>query len=580
MTDQEITTSGIVTLMSNFEMTDASLTSRDHSTNQKKDAIITAVEQDIERGSLSDIDTIKPSTEVSRGLKSRHVQFIALGGAIGTGLFIGSGTALSSCGPAPLLISYSVMSFFVWAIMNQMTEMVVLIPLSGESSMASLAGTYLNRPSSFMCGWNCFYAMSMVVPTEITACALLIEYWTDANAAIFVTIFMILATLLSLLPVKIFGESEFCVSIIKILTILGLILVGVVIFFGGGPAQHKVLGFHYWNTPGAFNSYLVKGSTGAFLAVWKAIIKSGFAFVMIPEITSSCSAEAAFPRKNMPRACQRFVYRLAVFYVLGCLVIGVIVGYDNKTLNEAISSGKANAAASPFVIGIQEAGIRILPHIINACILTSAYSCSTSELYGASRVLHSLALRGDAPKFFSKVNKYGVPYYSVAATSLFGVLAYLNCSKSSLVVFNWLSNIATISGFVNWVFVSITYLRFRKITDYLKINDRVPYRRRGQRALAYASAIFFALLAITNGFYVFIAGNWNVSDFFTCYVTIGFVGVLFIGSSIYYKEWTFRDMDVVGREIMPKIDQADQEEKEEYLPPPKNWVERVWRIVV
>ncbi|SCW03861.1 LAFE_0H00650g1_1 [Lachancea fermentati] len=532
-------------------------------------------EQDV--GSISDFET---PGKIIRGLKSRHIQLIALGSAIGTGLFIGSGGALSVCGPAPLLISYIIMSFFVWTIMNQLTEMVVLIPLPGEASLYSLTRTYVNRPLSFMSGWNLFYALAMIPPSEITACALLIQYWTDANSAIFISIFIACSVMLTMLPVKFFGESEFWVCMIKILTITGLIIVGIVIFFGGGPSQHHVLGFHYWKTPGAFNHHLTGGNTGKFLAVWTAIIKSGFSFVLVPETVTSCSAESVNPRRNMPRACQRFVYRLALFYVVGVLVVGVVVGYDDSDLMNAVNAGKSNAAASPFVIGIKEAGIKVLPHIINACILTSAYSCGTGELYGCSRTLYSMAMSGDAPKIFAKVNRYGVPYYSTAVASLFTLLAYLNCSKSSSVVFNWLSNIATISGFVSWVFVSLTYLRFRNVIDILDLNDRVPFRRPFQRFFAYLSAGFFSILGLTNGYAVFIEGNWNVSDFFASYVTIGFVLVLFIGSTAYYREFRFRNPKDIEREILPKIDIADEEERNEIVPVPKNWIEKIWYFII
>lgn len=549
--------------------------------NQMKENMITSMKDmvDEEQGSISDLGE-DPPNQVVRGLKSRHIQLIALGGAIGTGLFIGSGGALSTCGPAPILISYIIMSFFVWTIVNQLTEMVTLMPLSGEASMYSLARTYVNRPLAFMCGWNLFYALAMIAPSEITACAMLVQYWTDANSAIFVSIFVVCTAAVTMLPVKVFGESEFCVSSIKIMTILGLIIVGVVIFFGGGPSQHHVLGFHYWNKPGAFKEHLVPGSTGKFLAVWTAIVKSGFSFILVPETVTSCSAESVAPRRNMPRACKRFVYRLAIFYVIGTLVVTVIVASDNKQLLNAISEGKSNAAASPFVIGIKEAGIKVLPHIINACILTSAYSCGTAELYGCSRTLHSMALKGDAPKIFAKVNRFGVPYNSTGVACLFSLLAYLNCSKSSSTVFNWLSNIATISGFISWIFVSVTYTRFRTVIDKLDLNDRVPFRVRFQKGFAYVSMAFFSLLSLTNGYAVFIKGNWNTSDFFAAYVTLGFIAVLYIGSTIYYREMKFRDIDEIGREIVPKIDIADEEERNEVVVLPKNMAEKIWQTII
>lgn len=549
--------------------------------NKAKENIITSMTHldDSDAGTESE-DLEKPPHQIKRGLKSRHVQLIALGGAIGTGLFIGSGAALSTCGPAPLLMSYIIMSFFVWTIMNQLTEMVALTPLPGEASLYSLTRTYLNRPLSFMCGWNLFYAMAMIPPAEITACALLIKYWTTANSAIFISIFIVISVALNMLPVRFFGESEFCVSSIKIFTIVGLIIVGIVIFFGGGPAQDHVLGFHYWKDPGAFNPHLTTGSTGRFLAVWTAIIKSGFSFILVPETVTSCSAESINPRINMPRACQRFVYRLAFFYILGSLVIGVIVGYDNQNLLDAIASGESNAAASPFVIGIQLAGIKVLPHIINACILTSAYSCGTAEMYGASRTLHSMACKGDAPKIFGRVNRWGVPYFSTAVTSLFCLLAYLNCSNSASQVFTWLSNIATISGFVSWIVVCITYVRFRNAIDALDLNDRVPFRFRFQKQFAYFAGSFFVLLSLTNGYAVFVSGNWSVSDFFASYITIGFVIVLYIGSTIYYKELKFKSFEDVRAELLPRIDIAEEDELTYVIPVPKNIIEKIWHTLI
>ncbi|QLQ81237.1 hypothetical protein HG537_0E05930 [Torulaspora globosa] len=549
--------------------------------SQVKENIMTSIQDviDTEQGSFSDVEK-EPSHQIVRGLKSRHIQLIALGSAIGTGLFIGSGGALSTCGPAPVLIAYIIMSAFIWTLMNQLTEMVTLVPLPGEASLNSLVRTYLNRPLSFTCGWNLFYAMAMIAPAEITACALLVQYWTDANSAIFISIFVVATVVLTMLPVKFFGESEFWVCSIKILTITGLIIVGIVIFFGGGPAQDHVLGFHYWKHPGAFKEHLVPGSTGKFLAVWTAIIKSGFSFVLVPEVVTSCSAESTNPRRNMPRACSRFIYRLALFYVVGSLVIGVVVGSDNSSLLNAVSKGDSTAAASPFVIGIKEAGIKILPHIINACIMTSAYSCGTGVLYGSSRTLHAMAMRGEAPKIFKKVNRFGVPYYSTGCACLFTLLAYLNCSKSSSVVFNWLSNIATISGFVSWVLVSTVYLKFRKVIDQLDLNDRVPFRVRFQKIGAYCSIVFFTLLGLTNGYAVFIKGNWDTSTFFTCYITIGFVFLLFVGSTIYYKEVSFRNADEIAKDLIPKIDICDEEERNEVVPVPKNLLEKIWYTVI
>lgn len=519
-------------------------------------------------------DDLEEKSEVVRGLKSRHIQLIALGGAIGTGLFIGSGSALSVCGPAPLLTSYMITAFCVWLVMNQLGEMVIFLPISGNASVYALTKKYLNSPLSFTAGWNLFYAQAMVPPSEVTACALIIEYWTDANSAIFISIFGIATIGMNFLPVKYYGESEFCVAIIKILCITGLIILGVVIFFGGGPNQDGVLGFHYWKHPGAFVDYLVPGNTGRFLATWTAIVKSGFAFVLTPEILASCAAEAENPRRSMPKAFRRVIYRLIFFYVGGVLVIGVIVASNNSRLMSAIAAGKSNAAASPFVIGISEVGIKVLPHIVNACFLTSAYSAGTSQLYAASRSLHSMAINGDAPRIFGKLNRWGVPYYSVGLGSLFIFLSYLNCSNTSSTVFAWLSNIVSISGFLSWMFVGICYLRFRNIIDYLDLNDRIPYRVPLMRHGAYFTTGFFAILSLTNGFYVFFPQNWSTSNFFAAYITLLFVAVLYAGSTIYYRQWRLIPPENI--EIMDLLERVEAEENEALVYEPNTILEKIW----
>ncbi|EEQ37550.1 putative proline-specific permease [Clavispora lusitaniae] len=500
------------------------------------------------------------NTEIKRGLKSRHIQLIGLGGAIGTGLFVGSGGALSTCGPGGILIGYVSLSFFVWLVMNQLAEIATLIPLAGESTLYAMSRKYVSRSFSFTCGWNIFYAQAMIPPSEITACAFVIKYWSDANPAIWITIFLVVTIFLNVLPVSYFGESEFYVAIIKILCITGLIILGIVIFFGGGPNQHGVLGFKYWNHPGAFTEHLVGGNTGKFLACWTGIIKAGFSFILTPELIVSCTSEAQYPRRNLPIVCKRFVYRLAVFYILGSLVIGVVVAYNDPRLMGAINSGQSSAAASPFVIGMTNVGIHTLPHIVNACILTSAYSAGTSLLYGASRSLHSMALQGDAPKIFSVTTSRGVPLYAVGVSSLFLFLAYLNCSKSATTVFNWFTNIATIAGFISWSFVGITYIFYRKVIDFHKLNDRVPFRPPMQRVGAYMSVTFFSLLSLTNGYAVFIKGNWNTSDFFTAYITLIIIFVLYVGNILWRREWKQLSIPVEQIHIEDLISIAEEDE--------------------
>lgn len=526
---------------------------------------------------VKELESLQPAVHtVQRGLKSRHIQLLALGAAIGTGLFVGSGAVLSITGPAPLFISYIVMSFFVWLLMNQMGEMVCYLPLAGECTIYALARRYGSKSMSFAAGWNMYYAQVIIVPTEITAAAFVIQYWNDRiNVAAWISIFMACSAILGCLPVKYFGESEFAICSLKIICLSGLIILGVVLFFGGGPAQHGVLGFHYWKHGGAFAEHLVPGNTGKFLACWTAIIRSGFSFVLTPELLASTAGEVQFPRRNMKKAISRFVYRLAFFYVCGSLVIGIIVGKSDARLMGALDAGSQGAGASPFVIGIINAGIPVLNHIINAVILTSAFSCGNGFIFGSSRVLHSLAKEGNAPAIFAKCNKHGTPVYAIILGVAISALAYLNVSSSSATVFAWFTNLATVSGFVSWIFVPIVYLRFRKAIEYHGMQDRIPYRPPLQKSGAYACIFFFSLLTLTNGYAVFFPQNWNASDFVAAYVTIPIVGVLYLGYMIYKREWQLvYPTELV--DVVTGLEEVESMEASEKFPEPRNWVEKVW----
>lgn len=368
----------------------------------KVDVVTSNIEKNSNEDLESGIETSANGAELKRGLKARHIQLISIGGVIGTGLFIGSGAALSTCGPAALLTSYLIMSVVIYAVMIYLCEMATYLPVKG-SSISTFASRYVDKSLAFAMGWNYWYSYNMLVPTEITAAGIVVNYWTDkVPIAAWITIFWLVIVILNCLPIQYYGEAEFNFAILKVICILGLIILGVVIFFGGTPT-HDRLGFRYWNEPGAFAQHLATGNTAKFLDVWTAIIKSAFAFIQGPELVALASGEAKKPRKTIPFAAKTFVYRVILFYVCGALVIGVIVPYNNDDLLK----GTGNGASSPFVIGIKNAGINVLDHIVNAVILTSAWSSGNSYLYASTRSLLGLAKEGYAPKFLDKANRWG-----------------------------------------------------------------------------------------------------------------------------------------------------------------------------
>lgn len=508
---------------------------------------------------------------LERGLKSRHVQLIALGGCIGTGLFVGTGSALRTCGPAALLTSYLIMSIVMFFVMNMLGEMATFLPLPGGAM--KFVTDYVDPSLGFANGYNYWYTYAMLVASEVTAAAIVVQYWNKSiSIAVWITIFLAVIILLNISSVKYFGEAEFWFAGIKLITITGLIIVGIVIFFGGAPT-HDRLGFRFWKTPGAFVEHLRPGNTGKFLAVWTAIIKSGFAFICSPELVAVCGAECVSPRRNIPKAAGRFIYRLSFFYIGGTLIIGVIVASNDPRLLGATLS---DASASPFVIGIQNAGIKILNHIINAAILTSAASSGNAFLYSSSRTLYGLSTSGLAPKIFSKTNRMGIPYYAVGVSCLFGFLAYLNVQSSSANVFNWFSNICTISGFVSWLCLSIAYIRWRKAIEFHGLSDRVTYRTILQPYGAYFVLIFIGLVTLTNGYAVFFA--FTGSDFVAAYITLPIFFVLYVGHKL-YNYFVNGVTDFVTPLEKIRFDGLEMIEEEDRLSPerlPQNFMEKIW----
>lgn len=329
---------------------------------------------------------------------------------------------------------------------------------------------------------------------------------------------------------------------------IGLLILSFIIFWFGGRKllylmlahsysdpysanQHGILGFHYWKDPGATNTFLGYSGASRFLALLEAVVLSAFPFSFAPELLVITGGEMKSPRRNLPKAAKRYFYRLVFFYIGSVLAIGVICPFNDARL----TNGGVGAKSSAFVVGIADAGIGGLGSVINAIILTSAWSAGNSFLYMSSRSLYSLAVAGNAPKIFAKCTKRGVPYNAVIAASLFTPLAYLNCAQSGSVVFGWFVNLTNTSGFISWVCCSIVYLRFRKATQVQGLDkENIPYQSFLQPYGAWIAIIAFVILILINGFDVFFPGRFNASSFLTAYVGIPIFLVIYFGHKAFH----------------------------------------------
>lgn len=467
-------------------------------------------------------------------------------------------------------MAYLSMMIVVYNVMNNLAEIVTYLPMKGIT-IPYFVKRFVDPSLAFAVGWNYWYAYAILVAAEATAGAILLDYWkTVVPDAVWITIFLLVILFLNIVAVGVFGEAEFWFASIKFITIMGLIILGFVIMLGGSPNDQGRLGFRYWNDPGAFNPYLVDGNTGRFLGYWTAFVRAGFAFITSPELIALAAGETIAPRRNIPKAAGRFVWRLAIFYGFGSFIIGVIVPYNDDRL----LSPHSNASSSPFVIGISRAGIGGLNHVINAAILTSAWSAGNAFLFSGSRVLYGMALNGEAPKIFGRTNRNGVPYVAVLATWAIGLLAYLNVSNTGAQVFTWFSNISTISGFIAWIVCMITYIRFRKAIAYQGLLHTLPYRTPFQPYFVYIVLGIVCLLTLTNGFQVFFPSNWSASSFLAAYITIPIFLVLYAGHKIWFKTRfaiPIHEIDVItGKKEMDDLCALDEE------PVPKNWLQKIW----
>lgn len=255
-----------------------------------------------------DIQTAEEMGYVTRGLKSRHIQFIALGGTIGTGLFLGIGRAFSTSGPLSLLLGYSIVGLLVFAMMMSLGEMATWLPLPG--AIPQFATRYIEPAFGFATGWNTWYSNAITLCAEISAAATVIDYWPGArhiNPAVWITIVLALILFLNIWAVAIYGEAEFIFASIKIITIVGLLILALCIDLGAG-SQNR-LGFHYWKDPGAMKEYIGSGTWGRFLGFWAVLVNAAFAYGGV-EMVAVAAGEAENPRHNIPKAVRRVFWRI------------------------------------------------------------------------------------------------------------------------------------------------------------------------------------------------------------------------------------------------------------------------------
>ena len=386
--------------------------------------------------------------KMQRGLKNRHLQMIALGTAVGTGLFYGSTATIAMAGPA-VSLSYLTGGIIIFLIVRMLGEMSVEEPVSG--SFSYYAAKYWGKFPGFLAGWNYWFLYILVSMAELSAVSIYLGYWfPDLPKWIGVLACLIIITVINLVTVSAYGEIEFWMAFIKIAAIIGMILLGSY-YIAIAPLPFPQNFGNLWIHGGFFP----KGAEGFIMSLAPVM----FSFGGI-ELIGIAAGEAENPGKTIPRAINQVIYRILIFYV-GTMIVLMTLWPWNEVGKEA----------SPFVQIFEGVGLNTAANILNFVVLTAAISVYNSAIYSNSRMLYGLAKSDNAPKFFEKLSRRGVPVNGILVSSgitlLAAVLNYLLPDEA----FMYMMSIVTGAVVISWVMIVLTHLKFRQ---HCKAKGIVP----------------------------------------------------------------------------------------------------------
>ena len=463
-------------------------------------------------------------SELKRGIVQRQLSMIAIGGAIGTGLFLASGENIHNAGPGGALIAYAVIGVVVYFMMTSLGEMSTQLPIPG--GFQAFASRFIDPALGVAFGWNYWFSWAITLAAEFVAAAIIIRYWfPDVPGSLWAAIFFVVLLALNLLSAKGYAEAEFWFAGIKVIAVLVFLVIGVLLILG-------VVGNHggfleYWTREaviyGADKKPPFGGGFGAMLGVFLIAV---FSF-QGTEGVGLAAAEAKDPAKTVPKAIRTVFWRILIFYIGAIFVIGTLVPFDSPDL---LQGAEDNVAMAPFTIVFKMAGWDFAAHLVNMVILTSVLSCGNSSLYMASRMLYAMSISRQAPKFIGKVNKRGVPYVAVLCTAAVGALACLINLVGINEIYDVLLNVSAQTGFVIWFGIAIAHYRFRRawVAQGRSLND-LKYRSKFYPAGPIIAMILTAVVIFGANYFIFLPGEFSIPNlliyygFFPIFLLIYFV---------------------------------------------------------
>lgn len=450
--------------------------------------------------------------KLARRLSARQVQMIAIGGTIGTGLFLGTGTSIAKGGPASTLIAYAICGGIVFVTMLCLGEMAAFVPVAG--SFCTYAGRFVDDALGFALTWNYWFNDAVSTASDIIALQLLLQFWTDNFPGWAISlIFLIVVIALNVLSVRVYGEIEYWLSLLKVITIVIFIILGIAVNCGGN-TDHEYIGGKYWHTGDA----PFVGGIGGFASVF---VTASFAYGGTESIAIT-AGETKNPAKNMPKVVRNVFWRIILFYLLSILIVGLNVPYTYPGLSEG------DTKTSPFTIVFQQAGSSVAGSFINAVIMTSVISAANHALFAGSRLLYTLAVDGYAPGFFGHLNRFHVPWVAVLATSVISGLcfgaSYIGAGK----LWSWLQNIVGVSNQLSWICIGIASLRFRSAIRAQGLEHLLPFKNWTYPFGPIIAICLNIVLVLVQGWECF-SPHFKRVDFVSYYIEIPIMIVMFLG---------------------------------------------------
>ena len=441
---------------------------------------------------------------------------IAIGGAIGTGLFVASGSTISSAGAGGSLLAYIIVGAMVYFVMTSLGEMATLLPVSG--SFETYATRFVDPALGFALGWNYWYSWAITFPAELAAGALVMKYWfPNTPAILWSAIFLVIMFLLNIFSVKGYGEGEYWFAGIKVATIIIFLIVGVAMIFG-----------IFTGHPTGFHNFELGGTSfhGGILAVFSTILIAGYAF-QGTEVVGLAAGESENPAKSVPKAIRQVFWRILLFYVFAIFVIGMLVPYTDPNL---LKSSVDNIAVSPFTLVFKRAGLAAAASVMNAVILTAVLSAGNSAMYVSTRMLFSLAKNGKAPRFLAKISRNGVPTNALYVNIVIGFAAFLSSSFGNGLVYTWLMNAAALTGFIAWLGIAISHYRFRKayVAQGRDLN-KLPYKAKWYPFGPIFAFVLCAIVIIGQDYTAFTGGKVDWAGVVAMYIGIPLFIVMWLG---------------------------------------------------